>query len=702
MTFVQAWRADASPSASSIAVTINPSAGNTLVIYAGGETSVAGTPTCADGATAVTDRPINWADGAQFASMVVFYRQDVPGGSRTLTVNYSNNRTERSIRVEEHADLGAYIGAAGPNAQASPGTGANGLTSGNINIGAPSVPAWMTGISFNWGSGQPIPNAGNGNNTGSAWDYGGDYARFSDRRVTSAGTAALTFTATNNVLHYTAAIAFAEESPAEGPQISDVDPLRNGESATITGTFPVTIATVLIDGVAQTITSQDGTEVVITVVRGGLPYGVTVDLAVVDTNAQSDDVQVSLLPQAGWNFVDVDTPNPDPEVRLTALPDLAAGDQVAWDTVGGAVVVNDDLTWNADEGVNQFSCEAWDADDQTWGATAIQRIVSVITSMAAAELSDVAAIETRRIGLAELSATELPDTLAAAVARVANLTLAAMESSDVFAASVGRQIIVTMSALEAPDTAAVSTGVLITIGLAATEAQDAASASVQSLVTVSSSSVESPDIATAALSVLSSAALEAMEPSDQAAATTAVMVSAELAGAEASDRFYALVLSPASYVLMNATEGPDTAAAQFGVLLSASMAAGEAPDSMAAMLRMVVRASLSASEPPDVLAATIVEGKPVLVTMATTERLDGLYAQIVTPGAMLIAAAFLDEHGRFAKRFEDIHTIRLFYEGKSEDMTYEEFLSLSEEEQEEIRFSGSGAGYIDTLHKSNA
>lgn len=376
MTFVQAWRADGAGSSTTISVTINPAAGSSLIVWVAYETTVNNNVTINDGVSTFL-RVLNSTDAGQGFGFASFITLSTFAGSRTLTVTFPAGRTNRSIRVEEHTGLDTYIGAIGPNAQASPGTGANALTSGNINI--TDQPARLIAVSANWGAGSPPPTAGTGsNNNGTAFDYGGDYARFTDRRITATGTTAATFTAGVNALHYTAAIAVTEiVDPPAGPVIDTVDTLRNGESATITGTFPDTIDLVTIDGVTQTITSQSGTEIEITVNRGSIAYGVSVDLVVEDEIELTDDAPVSLLPQTGWDYVIVGTPNPDPDVRLTALPDLEVGDQVAWDTVGGDVDVYADLTWDADESVNAFQCEAWDAGDSTWGATATQIVADV-------------------------------------------------------------------------------------------------------------------------------------------------------------------------------------------------------------------------------------------------------------------------------------------------------------------------------------
>jgi hypothetical protein len=61
----------------------------------------------------------------------------------------------------------------------------------------------------------------------------------------------------------------------------------------------------------------------------------------------------------------------------------------------------------------------------------------------------------------------------------------------------------------------------------------------------------------------------------------------------------------------------------------------------------------------------------------------------------LIASAFLDRNGQYAKREEDLVTVRLFYTGgadspgSTKDLTPEQFGALSEEDQQRIRDAGT-------------
>lgn len=236
MTFVQAWRADAAASTNSIAVTINPSAGNALVVWYNGENGTAGSVTCSDGGSTFvrTINDVQFDSGGAPGRHSAFYALSVAGGSRTLTISLPSNRPYRSVRVEEHSGLNSYIDVAALREQASPGTGTGGVQTNAINI--TSQPAWIIGFASNWGTGTPIPAVGTGvNNNGSGFDYFGDFARFGDRRVTATGNATLAFTAGTNTLHYSAAMAFLElpDEPDPGEGYDFFDQFDREDSATI-------------------------------------------------------------------------------------------------------------------------------------------------------------------------------------------------------------------------------------------------------------------------------------------------------------------------------------------------------------------------------------------------------------------------------------------------------------------------------------
>lgn len=146
---------------------------------------------------------------------------------------------------------------------------------------------------------------------------------------------------------------------------TDDDTPEYQSSLTISGTgFGATQGTgaVTIGGVSQTVTSWADTSIAVTVARGSNRYGVALDLVVTDgSGAASTAYSVTLMPQAGWDYVVIGTPDTTADNSLDATPALAAGKIVPWDTNGGTVVVLDDGTYTAS--VAEFDFEVWSSAD---------------------------------------------------------------------------------------------------------------------------------------------------------------------------------------------------------------------------------------------------------------------------------------------------------------------------------------------------
>jgi hypothetical protein len=72
----------------------------------------------------------------------------------------------------------------------------------------------------------------------------------------------------------------------------------------------------------------------------------------------------------------------------------------------------------------------------------------------------------------------------------------------------------------------------------------------------------------------------------------------------------------------------------------------------------------------------------------------------------LIASAFLDREGRYAKSEETVDMVRLWYSGASPpevgELTAAEYRALPVEEREIIIAAPSAAGLVETEGKSNA
>ncbi len=134
--------------------------------------------------------------------------------------------------------------------------------------------------------------------------------------------------------------------------------------------------------VAQDINSQNATTINCdTVFDAGvgphLKYG-NATLEVTNGDAQSDTIVISIATPTGVSYVDVGTPNTTAANRITAVPDIASGDQLEISSVvGGAisdVTVYTDATFDCALSVTAFTVRCWDAGDSTWGDAGVQTV----------------------------------------------------------------------------------------------------------------------------------------------------------------------------------------------------------------------------------------------------------------------------------------------------------------------------------------
>lgn len=167
------------------------------------------------------------------------------------------------------------------------------------------------------------------------------------------------------------------------PAITGVSTMtpRQGESFTITGTnFGAAQGSgyVSLGGVTQyKTTSWSNTSITIVVDRGTQKYGVGINVVVVDSslNPSNNYALTSLLPQTGWDYVDIGTPNTTASFRITSTADLASGDQVAYDTLGSTVTVFSDGTFSVSGSPYYFNAEVWTSPDG-WGQTTPQVLIA--------------------------------------------------------------------------------------------------------------------------------------------------------------------------------------------------------------------------------------------------------------------------------------------------------------------------------------
>jgi hypothetical protein len=163
------------------------------------------------------------------------------------------------------------------------------------------------------------------------------------------------------------------------PSIASVTELRRLGNSTITGTnFGASAGQVTVGGVVQPVVSWSATSIVIgPVSRGALRYG-TQPVIVRDSSLVSSVAfNTTLLPQTGWQFINLVAPLATTGDRLSATPDLANTDQVAWGNVlpAGTVTVASDASFTADALAGQFDFEV--NDGTGWGGFATQTLGSV-------------------------------------------------------------------------------------------------------------------------------------------------------------------------------------------------------------------------------------------------------------------------------------------------------------------------------------
>lgn len=165
------------------------------------------------------------------------------------------------------------------------------------------------------------------------------------------------------------------------PSLTSIGTLRFQGSATIVGVrFGASQGGggVTIGGVAQAIVSWSDTSIVIgPIARGILKYGAQNVVVSGNSNGSSSPSSAALLPQTGWDYVNLVNPLATSGNRITASPDLAGGDQLAWGSItpAGTVVVAVDASFIAGTGVGSFSAEV--NDGTGWGGFGTQVVANV-------------------------------------------------------------------------------------------------------------------------------------------------------------------------------------------------------------------------------------------------------------------------------------------------------------------------------------
>lgn len=174
------------------------------------------------------------------------------------------------------------------------------------------------------------------------------------------------------------AYLLALENGAAGPVVSGgtANPVHLSTGNTITGiNFGASqgTGTLVIGGVTQTVTAWADTSITYTANRGTNLDDVAVNAVVTDNNsvASNSYALTGFDPPSGYSYVTLVSVNATAAHRITALGDLAIGNQLEWDN--SLVTIYDDGTFVADPTVTSFNVRVGVTTDG-WGALAVQNI----------------------------------------------------------------------------------------------------------------------------------------------------------------------------------------------------------------------------------------------------------------------------------------------------------------------------------------
>lgn len=211
-----------------------------------------------------------------------------------------------------------------------------------------------------------------------AYGYGTDTAR----------TANFTWTHSTSRNNVTLALNIAPATGGSTPTISSTsdDTPTDGSTLTLTvtnaeasqGTGGVTA-----NGVGWTETSWSDTSVQVTVALGDNKYGVNVPLVLTNNSGQSSSAyNVQIQPASGKSYVNLSGTLATEGDRITAVPDLASGDQLEISNVVGGtisdVTVNADASFSVTAGVTAFDVRV--NDGTGWGTVATQTVTGTTSN----------------------------------------------------------------------------------------------------------------------------------------------------------------------------------------------------------------------------------------------------------------------------------------------------------------------------------
>lgn len=155
------------------------------------------------------------------------------------------------------------------------------------------------------------------------------------------------------------------------------DPVAEGATMTITGVNLKASgnSTVTLNGTSQTVTTQSATVPQITVALGTALFGTALDLILTDSAAVASNtysIPLGITPPSGYNYVTIGTPDATADNRITAVNDIASGNQLEWDNAAN-VTIDSTGAFNVADGVSTFNVRVG-VSGSGWGAWAAQTV----------------------------------------------------------------------------------------------------------------------------------------------------------------------------------------------------------------------------------------------------------------------------------------------------------------------------------------
>ena len=218
---------------------VSASAGDTIVVIGSvAQVDLTASLACSDG-TNTYSRKFASYDATTTGNWVIFVAENVASGTFTPTISWDgSSRINRGIYAVPVSGVKAASYQTGAiNVQASPGTGTDGVTTGNMT--PTEQPACVIGGVANGGS-VNTPAAGTGfTSIGTAWQfgYGTDLFRAEHQRITSTSALPLTMTAGANVRHFSVAVILSETGAGAATLEQTHYRFRNDDGSETTATW---------------------------------------------------------------------------------------------------------------------------------------------------------------------------------------------------------------------------------------------------------------------------------------------------------------------------------------------------------------------------------------------------------------------------------------------------------------------------------